>query len=564
MPLSIRLSVIVFLLIATVALIRMVDSARYMAPTSDEYAHIYTGMEWLELKRYQFEELHPPLTRIIVALPLYIQGVRLLEADRNYQCESDWLSYFNRIYHDPRTGWMWVGSRCLKLDTNGWFYNERVKEWLAWGRAGNLPWTVLMLLYTYLLGTYFGTRTHGLIACCIASLTPALLAHGSLATTDMGATVAVLMMLYHLLRWLDSRAWRDVGWLGVAFAVACLTKFSAAAYGGVLVAVTLLVVAYIRRNSGKPGVFRLHSFMHGLVAAAISALLIWACYRFSIGIPTEASATAAAYAKSHPDSLLSHLLNMRLLPAPEWFTGWEYLWLKQAKGHAAYLFGKTLPDTGVWYFFPVALFYKTPTALLLLLCAGIAAVCLRKSPMVLPLLWFICLMALSMLSKINIGVRHILVIYPFIALIAAGGIIAMIQGGKTFLLSAAIASIGLIHASFQSHPDYLPYFNLLARSKPEHILVDSDLDWGQDTYRIAEEVKKRGITHINVCGMIGPKIRYIMPVPVDPTCADGPRPGWMAIGFTRLYYIDAERMAWLRNYTPVARVGSSMYLYYFP
>ena len=43
-----------------------------------------------------------------------------------------------------------------------------------------------------------------------------------------------------------------------------------------------------------------------------------------------------------------------------------------------------------------------------------------------------------------------------------------------------------------AHPDYLPYFNALAGSNPERIVVDSDLDWGQDLKRLGRRLKELG------------------------------------------------------------------------
>ena len=48
---------------------------------------------------------------------------------------------------------------------------------------------------------------------------------------------------------------------------------------------------------------------------------------------------------------------------------------------------------------------------------------------------------------------------------------------RNFVISAA------------NFPDHLAYFNVLAGAEPEHLLVDSDLDWGQDVNRVASELR---------------------------------------------------------------------------
>ena len=41
----------------------------------------------------------------------------------------------------------------------------------------------------------------------------------------------------------------------------------------------------------------------------------------------------------------------------------------------------------------------------------------------------------------------------------------------------------LLAASVRAHPDYLADFNEIARKRPEHFLLTSDLDYGQDVGR---------------------------------------------------------------------------------
>ena len=43
--------------------------------------------------------------------------------------------------------------------------------------------------------------------------------------------------------------------------------------------------------------------------------------------------------------------------------------------------------------------------------------------------------------------------------------------------------------SLAAHPDYLAYFNALAGDDPERIVVDSDLDWGQDIKRLGQRLR---------------------------------------------------------------------------
>ena len=130
-----------------------------------------------------------------------------------------------------------------------------------------------------------------------------------------------------------------------------------------------------------------------------------------------------------------------------------------------------------------------------------------------------------------------------------------------FLISSAI-----------SHPDYLPYFNELAGSQPEKIVVDSDLDWGQDAKRLARRLREVGAE----------KVTWVTVLPADFEAEHGfppmekninvvqPSPGWHAIGVTswkeqRLGLGDEypNLVLWPDRIRPSEKVGKSIYLWYF-
>jgi hypothetical protein len=104
-------------------------------------------------------------------------------------------------------------------------------------------------------------------------------------------------------------------------------------------------------------------------------------------------------------------------------------------------------------------------------------------------------------SNINIGVRHVLVLYPLLAVGAAAATrvlwqrAAVMAGPTRRALQGAIAALLLwqLATPVYSYPDYLAYFNFIAGEHPEEILVDSDLDWGQDLRRLSQELARRKV-----------------------------------------------------------------------
>jgi hypothetical protein len=116
-------------------------------------------------------------------------------------------------------------------------------------------------------------------------------------------------------------------------------------------------------------------------------------------------------------------------------------------------------------------------------------------------------------------------------------------------------------SSARVHPDYLSYFNELAGSHPENILLISDVDWGQDLTRLATYLREHRVEHISVAydgffdpnALEFPDMEYV-------TC-DATPSGWVAIEErrARLY---RECYPWLDQQKLVTKVGKTMLLYY--
>jgi hypothetical protein len=111
-------------------------------------------------------------------------------------------------------------------------------------------------------------------------------------------------------------------------------------------------------------------------------------------------------------------------------------------------------------------------------------------------------------------------------------------------------------------PDYLPYFNEAVRH-PERVLVDSDLDWGQDLHRLEVRVAELGIGHLSLAYRGTADLRrerlpqvYILPPHERVT-------GWVAVSQLARTRNPTD-YGWLDAYTPVERIGKTIDLYYVP
>ena len=168
-----------------------------------------------------------------------------------------------------------------------------------------------------------------------------------------------------------------------------------------------------------------------------------------------------------------------------------------------------------------------------------------------------------MMSNINIGLRHILPIYPFLAILAS----ALFSGEELLGRPSKKLIIPLLlcawHAgeSAWAHPDYLPYFNEIARGREDDFLADSNLDWGQDLARLGRFMNETELASILLYYQGGPHAsRFDVTTGLLPPTH--PDVGWVAIGVNEFNgVVDAPSFDLLRNREPVDRVGKSILLF---
>jgi hypothetical protein len=238
-------------------------------------------------------------------------------------------------------------------------------------------------------------------------------------------------------------------------------------------------------------------------------------------------------------------------------------------------------NVGWWYFFPVLLLLKTPIAWLVLAAFGIGACFARRAQLAywMPLAFAAGILIPSMTSHVNIGLRHILPIYAGLSILAGVGLLRLVEDATTrrwaFPMAVVLALWTIVSGATQ-HPNYLAYFNellKLAGRPPESIVVDSDLDWGQDTIRLARRLKELGATHVNFFTLnLSSEQLVVWPglPPVDTIRPLKPAEGWTAVSPTVLMvreygmeHRNPNLHPWFTYLQPQEKVGS-LVLYYLP
>ena len=545
-------SVAIISLLSVVAIFRVVATYATFSQTNDEPFHIAAGMEWLDRGTYTYELLHPPLARVAVALGPYLSGLRWPGSPLT---EEDWLE---------------EGTKILSAHGN-YFHN------LTLARLGTLPFLVLACVVVFLWADRWFGRVAAVFALLLLVCLPPLLGHAGIATTDVPVTATVAASLYVFLRWIERPDWLLTGLLGIAFGAAVASKYSAIGFLPVCVCAAAIYLGVVKRRLlfVRPLPWKRHVFRF-VPAMLVALIFVWGTYHFSL---RPISRPGSAH--HHIDKYMSHSWMKRAAyravetPAPllDLYDGLRAArtWQHDFRGYG-YLFGQ-FHSTGCWYFFPVVILVKTPLGFLLLSGAGLATALCKNAAnswqqhltVIFPfVILFICIA-----SGINSGVRHILPIYPLLAVLGGYGASRLVTDGKRrwWMPTIGLVLVAWVAAdSVAAHPDYLAYFNPLASAHPEMVLSDSDLDLGQDLYRLAARLRALGITQVAIKYFGTAPLELAGLPPYQELSPTTPTTGYIAISvhYSVLEHARNGSYGWLHRYQPVERVGRSIFLYRVP
>jgi hypothetical protein len=258
-----------------------------------------------------------------------------------------------------------------------------------------------------------------------------------------------------------------------------------------------------------------------------------------------------------------------LQPFHQLWAGVEEAAQHNARGHDSFFCGQ-VSNKGHWLFFPIALLVKTPLPFLILTAFGTLFVLRRPRQewrYLIPLASAMAILTVAVVSRIHLGVRYILPLYPMLAMTAGVGAASLFASRsiKSWALLTLLI-FGQLGVSVVNFPDYLAYFNVLAGAEPERLLVDSDLDWGQDVDRVATELRARGIGRVFTALQGNRDLsRHGFPAHSDLDWYQ-PAKGWIVISLTQWAFgtnpPPYDGYAWLKAVDPVATIGKTVRLYY--
>jgi len=561
------------------------------ALTFDELAHIPAGYSYLTKQDYRVNPEHPPLIKDISAIPLLFLNLNFPEE------KQVWLQ------EDAAPAW-WVqfdlGREFLYHSGNS------PGKIIFWARLAIIGLSTALggLIFWWTKKTLGNVVALGVLA--LFAFSPTFIAHGRLANTDIGAVFGAFLATIFWLKFLDNPSWKNILFAGIAFGIAMLLKFSLVLLIPFFIIITPLYALLFSK--------KILAYLGKALIAGIAGfvLIIWPVYQFHIlNYPAKQQIRdTVADISGHPTPLAKNLTiwmaEQELLRAPaQYFRGLLMVSQRTAWGNTTYYLGK-ISAGSQWHYFPLLYLLKIPFAFHVLTLFALAMLLAaykgtykgknkknravnwsRKNFWVIAfLVWIAVYLLTAITGNLNIGIRHILPVFPFIYVLV---IFAVYRGLKSISLpkirQAVITLILFLFfwyatSSLLAFPHYVPYYNKLGGGldKGYKIAVDSNYDWGQDFYRLLSFIEKNNIQKISIDYFggespeywLGKKYQKLEPKKV--AAEEKNIQGWVAVSLNQLmggvakpaegFDQETGYYHWLEEYKPVGRAGYSIFIYH--
>lgn len=494
-------------------------SAKVHSPTWDEVGHLAAGLSHWQLGRFELYSVNPPLVRTIAAAPVAFIS----------KPDVDWGFYRS----DPSLrSEVPVGRRIIELNGEDSFRH------FFYARLAVMPIALLGGLLCFLWARDLFGNAAGLVALTLWTFSPNVLAYGSLITPDLGSAVALLGSSYVFWRWLKEPLWSWSVTLGVAMALAMLTKsvwlVLPLVFAGIWSVRQLAAHRGMSGEASQEGRFKdwlkgdggrgLAQFGAALV---IAMFLTNGMYGFRgamrpLGGFAFVSSTLSGnpiierttsdcigcedgkvYSLEPGNKFVDSLVGSMPVPIPANYLQGIDIQLRDFERGTydpiwkSYLLGEW-QQGGWWYYYVVALFLKVPLAIWVAVFLSTIVAIVGWSTTDQATRWgMFCLLvpavAIFVIASAVVGfnryMRYVLPVLPILIVWAS-------QLGRLFdtervkrastrrigLLATGLLCLWLIGATLANSPHHLSFFNAAVggASEGRRYLCDSNIDWGQD------------------------------------------------------------------------------------
>ena len=508
--------------------------ARRDAPTFDEVIYLASGTAAVVHRDLRLNVSHPPPPKVLAALPVLL-------AHPNVPRGEAWERADEFTYTD---GFVRSQGR------------DRLRRVVTLSRVVPIAIGVLVGFACYALAAGLFGRLAGLVPAVLWFTTPLAVGHSHLDATDIPFTLAVLAAALATRRLLLRPRARTVALVAVATAGAMLTRNN----GLILFGLLPFVVLFSYRPRIKQGLVAV------LGACVLVWALVWACYRLVAphapdGVAGRELASQVEEARAPGAPLPGRAVIAGRWPL-EYEAGVAYQSVVSNQASNAYLVGHAWAGRNWWYW-PVTMPVKLPIGMIVALIGGAvfwrrAEPQARRVALVAAVVPAAALGLFVLLQPAPIGIRYLLPTLVLLLAIAPAGLVLRSRWGRVAAVALLAVQLGSL---WRSHPHSLAW--TAPPFRPGYrFTTDSNLDWGQDLWRLAAWSRGRQ-PHVDLFAPLGtrladfPTARRLLDTPVAEVR------GWVAVSATQLTAYRRQELAWLRAYCPVDTIGGSIVLYRF-
>lgn len=568
----------------------MIGSVKDDTLTTDEALYIATGYRYLATGNLRLGFEHPPLMRNLALSPLLALNLKPVEEFINPSnrdlTEEVWRFGDRFVYQQP------ISPEAILLSA----------------RVPMIFFCLAFALFLYLVvRRQYGWQA-GVLSLGLFMLSPMILAHGRLMTLDVPSAFGIFLCVVFFCRFLEREDRKSVAMAGVTLGVAFLIKFSLITLVPFLSIAAAAYVYFFRRERWKSYAFKTVGVF------AVAWLIVGIVYAFHLfNYPKEQHVADIQFIldKTRP----------HVAPMLRWIAGLAELSFFRPWAH--YLFGAAWQLTrgsaygyfmgegsfSTWRsFYPVGYLLKLPLAFHVLTLIAVFQALRELSGKKLGEIKHLIssnlfvaagaawvayyVLILVFVNAGNTGSRYLIPALPFVFILVSLGVLRWICSPAGYqrarvgmLLVLLIWQAGSV---FRSYPSFLSYFNgLVGPEKGSYYLVDTDVEWGQDTKRLGAWMKEHRITklrlgdsyvyttHLGSQGkgwVFSHAYQHYLGKAVERLEPGVPSSGWIAVPARALRWGQAKAAAksgwssdsfrWLQNYKPMVIIGNSIYVYY--
>ena len=511
-------------------------SMREKSATTDEIAHLPAGYSYLKTLDYRMNPEHPPLLKMISAVPLLFLNLSFSTDKLYWKQAKEWdfgkdFIYFNRIKWD---------------------------KILFMGRLPMVILSMLLGLCVFLWAKRLYGVQAGLFALFLCAFSPNILAHSRLVTTDFGVTLFMFMTLYFYWEFLNKPTKKYLILTGMALGLSLASKFTA------VLLFPVLFILWVLKGPKTKG------FISLLIIYLLGGLVLCLSYGFIhirnyhygfVNVQKVVSAGSwsgyllgkysdkgwrhyfiIAFLIKTPIPMILFLIFTLIRRGTDYYRGI----IKKERG-GRYINEAFLLIPGIMVFIPASLSHK------------------------------------------QIGLRYILPLYPFLFVWVSQLLKTPESQGRkksqhirkpAVYLNPAILILALWYliGSIRIFPHYLAYFNELVGGPKNgyKYLADSNLDWGQDVKLLKQYMDNENIEEIifSSFGTALPEYYGITHQDLLSTIQDRKEEHkYMLTDHTReiiamsinnlqcLFYDNKMLFDWLKEMEPIKKIGYTIFLY---